>query len=360
MSVHYYYFLIISTTSLTIVLVLLLLTAFLTSYGKVRFDSVVAGVFIFYIFRFLRFQAFGAFIEPLVLLCVLSFSDKDKSDALAFITKCFSIIVGVSLLVWLLYLCGVPISGDYIELMGYSFYRTNFFLVNTIIGLDQLPRFQSLLLEPGHLGTICALLLFANRYKIKENFLWVLLLAIIFSFSTAAYILTILGYILYLISKGNKTVILYVVIIIGVLIISLIYLISRQDNIFYQLVVRKIVEGDGVGSSRYGNAFLQLYHNQMSRPFVALFGMGGSFEIEQFSGTSGYRVGLITIGYFGVTLLFFAYYNMARAYRHNKLCYFFLLLYVVSYIQRPYADWLAEWFIFILSLPGLQNNEVKK
>lgn len=320
------------------------------------------GILFFYFYKFIRFPGVGVFIEPLVLIAVLLMKDEKKKTALRFITISFSVITLISIIAWFFYLFGIIDVSQVIEYKGYNLGIHTLFFTNANIGLGLIPRFQGLLLEPGHMGMIISLLLYANNYNRKDIYNIILFIGLVLTLSLAAYALFIVGIALYYLPNGKRSSKSLVLLILIIIFLAIIYVFQDTDSVVYNLFFAKVAESNNglLNANRYASDFLQYYDRQLSDPFIALFGMADAFDMERFPGNSGYRVGVISIGWVGVLILFFAYYCIAKPY-HSKKCYYFLLLYIVSYFQRPYADWLAEWFIFILAMPGLSelsNNPI--
>lgn len=361
-SVHWYYLDKIWTPVLSVVSIALLYFCSNKQYNIRIFKISFIGILFFYVYKFLRYPGIGVFIEPLILAVVLLMKDGEKKAALRFITLSFSVITLFSIIAWILYLVGIIDVSKVIEYKGYNLGTHVLFFANANIGLEMIPRFQGLLMEPGHLGMIISLLLYANNYKRKDICNIILFIGLVLTLSLAAYSLFIIGIVLHYLSNGGRgskaSLLLFLIIIAYAIMVML----QNTDSVAYNLFLAKVVESDNgfFNANRYGTDFLQYYDKHMSDSFTALFGLGDAFDIERFPGNSGYRVGVISMGWIGVLILFFAYYCIAKPY-HNKRCYFFFLLYIISYFQRPYADWLAEWFIFILAMPGLSqlsNNSI--
>lgn len=356
-SVHWYYLDMIWTPVFSVACIAMIYLCSDKQYNTKYFKISIIGILLFYVYKFIRYPGIGVFIEPLLLTSILLMKDDIKKTALKFITASFSIITLFSIIAWILYLFGVIDVTKFIEYKGYNLGIHPLFFVNGNIGLGIIPRFQGLLLEPGHLGMICSLLLYANNYKKNDICNIILFIGLVLTLSLAAYSLFIVGVVLYYFSNGGRGAKTTVLLFMTIIAYGIMIMLQNTDSVTYNLFFAKVVEGDNgfLNANRYGTDFLQYYERHMSDPFVALFGMGGAFDIERFPGNSGYKVGVISMGWVGVLILFFSYYCLAKPY-HSKRCYFFLLLYIISYFQRPYADWLAEWFIFILAMPGLTES----
>ena len=65
------------------------------------------------------------------------------------------------------------------------------------------PRFQSIFLEPGHLGMISSLMLYMIRYNMRSWQGIIIFLSSLLSMSLAAYMLLFLGMVIYKLSFGN-------------------------------------------------------------------------------------------------------------------------------------------------------------
>lgn len=356
-SVHWFYLDRIWTPVLSCICIVFLYLSTERRYNYRIFSASLTGILVFYVYKLLRFPGIGVLIEPLILIAVFFLSEEKKKETLRFLTVSFSIITLFSIVAWILYLFGIINISNEFEYNGYQFGSNALFLVNLDIGMGIIPRFQGLLLEPGHLGMICSLLLYANNYKRKDIFNIILFIGIVLTMSLAAYILFIIGYVLYNMSDSGKGSKITILVFLTIIVYVIFTLFQHTDSMLYYILFDKVADSENgiLNGNRYGADFLQYYNNQLSNPFVAMFGLGDAFDSERFPGNSGYKVGIISMGWVGILILLFAYYCIAKPY-HSKRCYFFLLLYIISYIQRPYADWLAEWFIFILAMPGLSRH----
>ena len=108
---------------------------------------------------------------------------------MTFISKALALLLIPSLAGHILYLLGFPLPsrdaqfGEY-----YSFSNYYLFLVADGDIFALFPRFNSYFLEPSHIGTACALLLFTQRGQWRKWYSIVLLTTIFFSFSVASYV----------------------------------------------------------------------------------------------------------------------------------------------------------------------------
>ena len=150
---------------------------------------------------------FSYALRHVFLVCfVLLLKDTEKKRLVLLFTRIFVIIVGISLISFILYLLGVELPYETIRYDGntnYSDFKCYpFLLIENEPGT--IVRFQSVFLEPGHLGMISALLLYINGYSLKQPRVFVLLLSIFASLSLAAYVLLVIGAILYYIMNSKR------------------------------------------------------------------------------------------------------------------------------------------------------------
>jgi len=155
------------------------------------------------IFFYLLFVVYASNLNIVKAIPVIIFfccSEETIEDIFTSITRWFSWILIPSLLLFVLLLFqditpplgyisyDAILDGKEIE-TAYSEYANYLLLIK---GVFYDIRFNSIFLEPGHLGMISSFMLFANGYNFKKKECWVILFAIILSLSLAGYVLTIM------------------------------------------------------------------------------------------------------------------------------------------------------------------------
>ena len=129
---------------------------------------------------------------------VILLSDDEKVELMRMFTKIYVVIVGFSLLSFALYQLGVELPYSIVKYeanAGYPDFKCYpFLLVQNEYQL--INRFQSVFLEPGHLGMISALLLYVDGYRLKRSEGVILCVSILISLSLAAYMLLLVGFLL--------------------------------------------------------------------------------------------------------------------------------------------------------------------
>ncbi len=208
-------------------------------------------VFLFLIF-FFGYLSYGSqeliinSIRVFSIVFILMIKSEYKNDLFNTIRIILSIMLGISLLGWILFLIGIPTPYIVVEMGEDSagnvlyIYENHFlFLVNRSNFVDlYVHRFCSFFLEPGYLGCLVAMILYIDNYRI--NILNVILfLSLVLSFSLAGYIIFIFGF-LY---THLKKVEIWKVISIGLAIVFL-YLFflnyNNGNNIVNDLIISRL------------------------------------------------------------------------------------------------------------------------
>lgn len=306
------------------------------------------------IFRFI--SQFIFFLLP-VAIFILS-TESEKRYFLRYFTNFFVVIGFISLLFFFLYLAGVslPHSKLYHPTSLFYDYFDNYRFFVIVRGGTDIPiffRFQSIYTEPGHLGMMCALLLYANEYKFKKFKNLVLLICLILSLSLAAYALLVCGILLYNFFSTRKKIFMILVLIFlsAILIVSgMAYYNSNPDSVFSQLILKRLTfdEDKGIaGNNRNTDSFKKIYDEFKKDTFKHWFGSGTTVStLFPKGGNSSYKNFILEHGIFGLLLLVAFYLSFAVGKKSGIMLGAFLL-WAASFLQRPYADWISQIFIFI-------------
>ncbi len=244
------------------------------------------------------------------------------------------------------------------ESMSYVDFRFAY-LTTTLIS----ARLCGLFNEPGYLGTMVALFLIADNLNLKKIGNIILMIAGIFTFSLAFFIIIIFA----LLVKGlrsRKTAILIGIVIIAVA-VSLPALVKMNEGVEH-LVERFTFEdgvwmGDNRSDSMVDSAFEQLFKSGSD-----LFwghGSGYTHYIEK-AGTSSYKGIILDYGLGGVIiiwgLLFVSAVSFIKQLKYRKYEYFYLLCFFMGIYHRPYViaiNYLLVLFGGILYLEESLNSK---
>ena len=137
--------------------------------------------------------------------------------------------------------------------------------------------------------------------------------------------------------------------------------VKQQDNVFYELIFKRL-ELDGgtiAGDNRYTAEFESFYELKMENPRYFILGMQEKFDINSFPKNAGYKVYLIENGLVALIFLFLRYCAVLFSRFSYKGCAL-LILFSLSFLQRPYADWFVMYLLFVCALEGFKKHAEAK
>ena len=295
------------------------------------------------------------FTRFLPLFFVILFSSKEKRCFLTYTTNIIAIISIISLLFFTLWFLGVSLPSIRIEHPTDNFYTKftcyYFFIIQGDLGI--FTRFQSIFTEPGHLGMINSLLLYLNRYNFKKWQCWILSASIIWSFSLAAYILFFFGYIIYKIASNHNILLATLktfALMLLLAVCSIIYYHLFPDTIISTLIISRfeIEENGKISGDNRNDASFMRYHEKFDDTSDYIWGIGLEkyANISFAGGNSSYRVFIVQYGLIGIFLLLIFGVSAVKT-NPSNLYWGLLLLYALSFWQRPYALWEIQSFSFL-------------
>ena len=145
-----------------------------------------------------RLESFVTFIVRYFPILLLICDTSSAKETLTFVSKFLAILFIPSLVLHLIFVVtsfppSIPFTVEGNSM--YLFYNYGI-LIKNISFENEAVRFSSIFLEPGFLGTLCALLLYANRFQFKNKWwMYPIMIALFLSLSLAGYVTTLLGYI---------------------------------------------------------------------------------------------------------------------------------------------------------------------
>lgn len=298
--------------------------------------------------------AFLAFI----FFALFRYERKELSALSTILAKSMAILLIPSMFFFFLYLLGFPLPSSNLQ-YGDAFYLFSnyyFFLIDERQLLAFIPRFQSVFPEPSHLGTVCAVLLLAQRGKWRRWWNITLLTALLISFSLGAYVYLVAIVFLNMWTKGRRillNLILISAVIASVIIGSFYY--NDGDNLVNSLIVLRmeVDEGELAGNNRTTADFDADFENFMQSSDI-LFGR----ERQQMFGDSGYKVFIYDNGFVGLALIivfFFLAFNPSNN-RRAKISAWIVTLLIFG------VDAFVLWFgrfipLYCAAYNDLENKE---
>lgn len=237
------------------------------------------------------------------------------------ISKAMACLLIVSILFYLLYLSGFPLPSRNAQFGDMYYYTDYYFFLLDDRSLFIFPRFHSVFLEPGHLGTVTILLLLSQIGHWRKWYNVVLWVTTLMTFSLAAYVLSIVVVSLNLwIHRRLALKKLCVVICFLSAVTAGAFFYNGGDNLVHDLILLRLEvndEGQLEGDNRVTGSFEDEYDSFLHSSDI-LFGRDYDYEIP---GNSGYRVFIYEYGLMGLFLLlaFFAF-SMRNAEDKRVLC----------------------------------------
>lgn len=306
---------------------------------------------------------FVAIVKPICIYFVLILPLKVKTELLRLITISFAIILGISLVFYLLVTFGftIPSYGQISFNDGqYSF--VNYGLYIQSMNIVDFYRFNSVFLEPGHVAMISAFILYAQDFRIKDNiFLVLILICALVTLSLAGYVLILGGFVLFQFAN-QKSAAKYRRLSLFFLSVLLLTNFAIEYNNGDNLINEKIVErlnidettGLLTGWNRTSDVADIYFSNAISKGDI-WSGIGVDkynviLKTTYAFNAAGYKPYLLTYGIVGTLLMFFFYFCIAKGGLSKKKMYLMLLLYMFCFMQRSYPDWWAWILPFICSV----------
>ncbi len=225
------------------------------------------------------------------------------------VARHLSITVGgimvFSIVAYILYLLDFPMPNVTVSTDNgvYTFSNYYFFLVDAGSSFIY-PRFRGIYLEPGHVGTICALLLYTQTGSWKRWYNVAMIIGLIMSFSLAAYVIFVMVIFAGMWMKGKHIMpkIIAAIAVIGAIGVGA-YFYNGGHNLLNQLILARLeVNANGrlAGDNRVTESFESEYDDFMKSDDLLT---GRDFTVEKYGpGNSGYRVFVFNYGLLGVLI----------------------------------------------------------
>lgn len=287
-------------------------------------------------------------------LQILSLPYAYKQDLFEFCCKGLSYIFGISLFAWIvnLFIFELPTLGI-IDFRN-SYYFENHLLFLRLTNFTGYYRFVSVFLEPGHVSMFAVFFLFAQKYDFKRWCSWVLLLTILFSLSLAGYVLLVIGFLLNLIIHKKavaKKVVLFSLLLIGGYLMAGYW--GGSENVVDEKILLRLESDEDtgiVGNNRTNDYTNQIFLNFMKTSDCLLGYSLSEYQEREHRGDiqgAGYKIFIFRNGVIGILACFFFYLVLAYKSENRNFMMLFLLLFVVSFIQRAYPYWMAWMLPFL-------------
>lgn len=346
--------------ALIVVFLLARIPFFSIKLKKRQFINCCLCLFMYTSISILDFSCFSSVIQYFfrylfLVFAVILFTDKEKILLVNTFTKVYSIVLFVSVIFYVLYLLDINIPYTILKYesnTGYPEFKNYIFLI-VPNQFELFYRFQSIFLEPGHVGVISSLILYLNRYDLRRKSVLIIFVSVVISFSLAAYMLLIFGYLLYFVMKGVyvfRKLLLITTILSSIVVFSLVFYVNNPDSVYSKLIVSRLEYNEDrglAGNNRTTDQFDHYYDNVFWGKQNMFFGIGGDDFYEKFGwGNSSFKTFIVVDGIVSLLFLILFYFYVLYS-DYSSLYMGLFLLYIASFMQRPYALWEVELFLFM-------------
>ncbi len=291
------------------------------------------------------------FFRVFVFFALFRISPSFHSHFATLFSKILACMLGISLLMFILFHLGLNLPGRNAEFSEtYRFTNYYFFLIRDWGQVMLIPRFQAYFLEPGHMGTAIVLLLATQVGQMKKWYNIILLIALLFSFSLAAYVLLVIVMLLHLWMKRKRIIakILFVSVLIAIILGSAsVY--NGGDNMLNQLIFMRLQmneEGDDIeGNNRVTSSFQTEYDSFLQSSDV-FFGRKVNQDIMH--GNAGFKVFVYTYGFVGFILCYLTYFIAMHKAFDRRAFWAMVVLSLANFMVRAYPFWMGFFISYYL------------
>lgn len=313
-----------------------------------------------YIFNSLTFAVLSFFSYlPAGFLFILP--TDQKRFCLNFITKWYAILLSISIAVYLVTLVvNVPPFSIFIQPENdfYPHFKNYIFYIDGQWSFP-LKRFNAMFLEPGHQAMISALLLFANKYNLKNNkYLYILVVAIAISFSLAGWVITLIGLLL-LKLKSIKSIL----ILTGIVFITYVIATNYNDgnNLVNELIIERLQfdESKGIaGNNRFAGNTDNAYRDSWKTGEI-IKGVGNQNSSRNIIG-AGYKIFLLRNGLISAIFTLCIYFCLIGKQANKLYAMSFIFLLALTFLQRSYPTWFSWLLPFVLGVNTFISTQPKQ
>lgn len=323
---------------------------------KIRLDAhtgrVLAAIVLFalwYIWIDGAIMGLVNFLMFLPILYLLQLPFEYKKELLQFSTKWYAILLIPALLMyWMTFFTSVPSIGTFVQ-QDYPPFINHVFYIETTFDDMFISRFNAFFLEPGHQALLSTFLMIANRFRFKEcKWLWVLLLAVIFSFSLAGYLLAAIGYTLLRVNTILKAIIVGVL---GMLVLGFVSNWAGGENAMNEMIVRRLEQDDkkGIKGNNRFTSNTDFTYSKTVKNGEMWTGVQYKTNMNLIEG-AGFKIFIIKYGLIGVILSLILYLTILPSKPDYRYTISFLIVLALCFLQRSYPTWYSWIFPYVIGI----------
>jgi hypothetical protein len=302
--------------------------------------------------------AISHFFLLCIIIVLINTKDTLKAELIKFITNGMAILVGISLIMFILFFIGIPFPQTPLQDLKLGYNAINYYGFIMDIDIREYYRFKSIFAEPGHLSMGIIPLLYINKLNLKNKSVLVLFIAEIFTLSLAGYITLFSSIAIYLFSD-KKTSRNARILILGTILISVYFFVkSDEDNIINKSIISRLqfdeTKGTIAGYNR-SKAYTDYSFDNFVKSSNFIYGIDQNSYSLVTVGSAGYKVYILRYGLLGIILVFLFYLFYAISYRNYLVLGLFVIFMMLLY-QDSYPFWYAVIFSYILGISILQEK----
>lgn len=297
-----------------------------------------------------------------IFYSTIRFCGSFKDEIISYIENAMIILLLPAIVIFLLrFIVSLPyIPMVHIDSHGndpYGLIYNYIFLIHhseAVADLASFPRFCGPFLEPGQLATFLAFLLYVLKFDFSKKSRYILLIALLFSFSLAGYVLALIGVMM---QKSNsiKRIIPLLFIFGIVYVIGINY--NNGDNLLNKYILTRLEydEEKGItGNDRSSAITDDIYENYvLKNPEYLLFGWD-RYRGDNIGG-SGYKVYIVKNGIFSLIFIFIFYFMTCTGARNKKEMIMFFILIILSFLQRATPLIFYIPFLYMITLDRINT-----
>lgn len=235
---------------------------------------------------------------------------------------------------------------------GYGVCYNYFFYLKPLY-LDGIERFRGPFLEPGHLGMMCAFILFANKHNYSIKYNQIILVSLVLSLSLAGWILGTIGYFMTRYYQGKtKPIQLAGYLFFCATLIGFAKFYNGGDNIVNEKILSRLEadeENGIVGDNRNSLYTDYLFAEMWNDPSLLFNGYSSTFIensggiFDKVSGTGIVKF-IVTHGLIGLIAAFSFYFYYSMTANNRKIANLAFFYFILMFFQRCYFSWYS-WII---------------
>lgn len=214
-------------------------------------------------------------------------------------------------------------------------------------------RFHGIWDEPGMIGTMCGLILIAERMNFGKKGNWVILAGGLLSMSFYFYVSLMVGFILFSQRLKNR----FVVIMMFFVLLAISYNVPIIYDTIWSRFEFDATEGKFVGDNRNGGGVSE--HYELIAGTAAFYKGEGSVEAAEYSGGASLLLIIIKHGFIFVALNLLGYAILSwREIKNKKEWILFFLFFLATLYQRPGFYNTSSIFLYTMLIYEFGNSEV--